>query len=98
MDTTGLVYRLYPLMQKSFRWADIAGVTAVKQPPTSPALASFNRIMGVTLFVYVKPRAVAHYHSKSQHRLGFGRLLLPMPMGELVHLVQHYHSAHKRGL
>jgi len=95
LDTTGLVYRLYPLMQKSFRWADIAGITAMKQTPTSPALASFNMIVGVTLFVHVKPRAVAQYHGKSRHRLGFGRLLLPMPMDELVYLVQHYHPIHE---
>ncbi len=86
LNATELVYQPFPFVTRRIRWVDVSSI----HPVTTSTRVHGVRVTTLTLFIQVRPEAVAAYGYQAVVKLKIVQGLLPVPVREVIPLLGHY--------
>lgn len=90
LNATELVYRPYPLVRRSYQWADIINISASKE--TKSRSTYMIRYTVLRVRIKLRRRAAMRYGNKPRYTLTIRQSMISISFVELVHLMRRYHK------
>ena len=90
LNATRLVYRPYPLVRRSYQWADIINISASKE--TKSISSYMIRYTVLRVSIRLRRRAAMRLGNKPRYTLTIRQSMISISFVELVHLMRRYHK------
>jgi hypothetical protein len=89
LNATELVYRPYPLVRRSYQWADIINISASKETTRSTYMFRYT-VLRVS--IKLRRRAAMRQGNRPRYTLTIRQSMISISYVELVHLMRRYHK------